>query len=196
VSATRTAKKSRRCGTSGHTIAKNRHIRVFRLGSPDLYSASACVLPRGRVRHLGDYENDGGGEWDGVYGFQLAGDFVAYEDAICDRTDCTGSVKSLNVVTREMAHRARIPLAAFLTVVHPRHRMFFRLLAATGLRVSEAIALQRRHLHLDGSKPHVKVRRARVKGRMEPPKTRYGKRNVPLDPALVRELREHLAASE
>jgi hypothetical protein len=118
------AKKPVRCATSGHTIAKNRHVRVFRVGSPDFYSAYACVLPRGRVRHLGDYENDGGGEWDGVYGFQLAGDFVAYEDAICDRTDCTGSIKSFNVVTREMAHRARIPIgetSRFYVLVLNRH---------------------------------------------------------------------------
>src|SRR4051794_19880795 len=45
-------------------------------------------------------------------------------------------------------------LAAFLAQVHPRHRLFFRLLASTGLRISEAIALQRKHLHLDGSSPH------------------------------------------
>ena len=34
---------------------------------------------------------------------------MAYEDALCDRTDCTGSIKSFNVATRQMLHRARIP---------------------------------------------------------------------------------------
>jgi hypothetical protein len=104
-------KKAVRCATSGHTIAKNRHIRVFRVGASDYYSAYACVLPRGRVRHLGDYEGDGSLSWDGVYGFKLAGDFVAYEDALCDHSGgCGGgSLKSFNVVTRQMAHRARIP---------------------------------------------------------------------------------------
>jgi integrase len=53
----------------------------------------------------------------------------------------------------------RAQLASFLALVHPRYRLFFRFLAATGLRRSEAIALQRKHLHLDGSTPHVKVRR-------------------------------------
>src|SRR5207302_115510 len=67
----------------------------------------------------------------------------------------------------------------------------------TGLRISEAIGLQRRHLALDGSKPHVKVRRAIVKRREEPPKSRHGKRNVPLSASLVSKLRQHLAdASE
>lgn len=39
-------------------------------------------------------------------------------------------------------------LAMFLRVVHPRHRVFFELLAANGLRVSEAIALQWRQCSL------------------------------------------------
>jgi hypothetical protein len=103
------ARKALRCATSGHTIAKNRHIRVFRVGDPIYHSTYACVLPRGRVRHLGDYDGDGSTEWDGVYGFVLAGTIVAYEDALCDRTDCTGSIKSFNVASREMVHRARIP---------------------------------------------------------------------------------------
>ena len=55
-------------------------------------------------------------------------------------------------------------------VLPDRWRLFFRFLAATGLRISEAIALEWRHLELDGSSPHVKVRRALVKGRMGPPR--------------------------
>src|SRR4051794_41391429 len=66
------------------------------------------------------------------------------------------------------------------------------LIASTGLRVSEAIGLQRRHVHLDGSRPHVKVRRAVVKRRVEPPKTKRGRRDVPLSPALVLKLRTHM----
>jgi integrase len=81
-------------------------------------------------------------------------------------------------------------LDAVLRVVHPRHRLMFRLLAETGLRVSELIALQWRHLRLDGSEPAVRVRRAIVRGRVQPPKSRYGKRDVALDAALVSALRE------
>ena len=104
------AKKPRHCSTSGRTVAKNDRIRVFRVGSADFYSAYACVLPRGRIRHLGNFEDNGGGEWDGVYGFVVAGRFAAYEDALCDRTDCTGSIKVLDIASREMVHRARIPV--------------------------------------------------------------------------------------
>ena len=71
-----------------------------------------------------------------------------------------------------------------------------RLLALTGLRVSELLALQWRHLRLDGSGPAVRVRRAIPRGRVEPPKSRYGRRDVPLDVDLVSELRRHRQASE
>jgi integrase len=76
-------------------------------------------------------------------------------------------------------------LATFLELAPARHRLMFRLLAATGLRVSELFALQWRHLQLDGGEPHVKVRRAIVRGRVEPPKTRHGRREVPLPHSLV-----------
>jgi hypothetical protein len=90
-------------------VTKSQRVRVFRVGSTGFYSAYACMLPGGRIRHLGNFENDGGGEWDGVYGFVVAGRFVAYEDALCDRTSCTGSIKVLDVASRQMVHRARIP---------------------------------------------------------------------------------------
>ena len=47
--------------------------------------------------------------------------------------------------------------------------------------VSELVALQWRHLRLDGSEPAVRVRRAIVRGRDHPPKSRNGRRNVPLE---------------
>jgi integrase len=66
----------------------------------------------------------------------------------------------------------RSELDTLLALIPDRHRLLFRVLASTGLRISEAVALQWRHLQLDGSSPHVKVRRALVKGRMGPPKLR------------------------
>jgi integrase len=81
-------------------------------------------------------------------------------------------------------------LAGLLAVIPVRHGVFFRLLAATGLRISEAIALQWRHLHLEGSSPHVKVRRGVVRGTLGPPKSRYSRREVPLDAELVQALRK------
>lgn len=75
-----------------------------------------------------------------------------------------------------------------------RHRLLFELLASTGLRVSEAIALQRLHLQLDAEKPEVCVRRAIVRERVEPPKSKHGRREVRLPAPLAAKLRAHLAA--
>ena len=86
--------------------------------------------------------------------------------------------------------------ASFLLVVDPRWRVFFELLAATGMRVSEAIALRWRDLQLDGDRAAVRVRRARVRGVYGPPKSRHGVRDVPLPFDLVRALRERRTASE
>jgi integrase len=90
----------------------------------------------------------------------------------------------------------REQLAAFLGVVHPRHRLMFRFLAATGVRWSELIALRWRDLRLDGSEPCVRVRRAIVRGRVKPPKSKYGRREIPLSASLVVELRRHRKDSE
>jgi integrase len=46
-------------------------------------------------------------------------------------------------------------LRTLLALMPERWRLCFRVLACTGLRVSEAIALQWFHLHLDGSTPHL-----------------------------------------
>jgi integrase len=90
----------------------------------------------------------------------------------------------------------RDELATLLDMIPGDWQTFFRLLAATGLRVSEAVALQWRHFDLDGSSPHVKVRRAIVRGRVGPPKSRHGRREVPLEHSLVVALRERRRASE
>jgi len=96
----------------------------------------------------------------------------------------------------EVRALSRDELATLLELLPDRWRTFFWLLAATGLRVSEALALQWRHLELDGSSPHVKVRRGFVRGRIEPPKSRHGRRQVPLEHTLVAALRERRGDSE
>lgn len=82
-------------------------------------------------------------------------------------------------------------LEMFLRVVDRQHQLLFRVLASTGLRVSEAIGLQWQQLHLDDSDPHLRVRRAIVEGVVGAPKSKHARRNVPLSFELVRALREH-----
>jgi integrase len=88
-----------------------------------------------------------------------------------------------------------------VALVHAEHRPMFKLLAATGLRRSELLALEVRHLHLDGAQPHVRVRqRARwQKGKgqvLGPLKSRHARRELPIPLALADELRTHLADKE
>jgi integrase len=98
----------------------------------------------------------------------------------------TTEEQEVKVLTREQ-------LAAVLAMAPDRHRPLFELLATCGLRISEAIGLQRLHLQLDASAPEVCIRRAIVGGRTEPPKTKYGRRDIRLPASLVSRLRVHLA---
>jgi integrase len=95
----------------------------------------------------------------------------------------------------EVRAMSREQLAVLLALIPADHRLFFRLLAATGLRISEAVALQWRHVQLDGDRPHVKVRRALVRSTMGPPKSKHGRRDVPISAALVDALRAQRAAT-
>jgi integrase len=90
----------------------------------------------------------------------------------------------------------RPQLAAVLAAVDRRHRLRFQVMAATGLRISELIALQWRHVVLDGVRPRVRVRRRIVRGRVGPPKSRRSRRDVPLPPSLARALRSWRAETE
>ena len=85
-------------------------------------------------------------------------------------------------------------LAVVIEHAPERHRLLLELLAATGLRISEAIALQRLHVQLETPEPEVCVRRALVRGRIEPPKTKHGRREVRLPDSLAAKLGAHLTA--
>lgn len=92
----------------------------------------------------------------------------------------------------EVKALSREQLVAVLSMVPDRHRLLFGLLAGCGLRISEAIALQRLHFQLDDGPPEVCIRRALVKGRVGPPKSRHGRREVRLPDSLARAVRERL----
>jgi integrase len=79
-----------------------------------------------------------------------------------------------------------------LGVAPERHRLLFRLLAAAGARISEALALQWGDLALDGEAPVVQIRRARVKGAMKPPKSQVRPRLGTTPPAFTLSVCVHL----
>ena len=100
----------------------------------------------------------------------------------------------LEAESEEIKVFSREQLSAILATAPERHRPLFELLASCGLRISEALALQRLHLQLDTEEPEVCVRRAIVRERIEPPKSRHGRREVRLPAAVAASLRDHLAA--
>ncbi len=84
---------------------------------------------------------------------------------------------------------SRAQLVTFLGIVYPTHRLMLDFAARTGLRASEVLGLDGRHLHLSGSTPHVKVRQRLRGGKVGPVKSRHGRRDVPLPHDLVERLR-------
>ena len=73
------------------------------------------------------------------------------------------------------------------------HRLMFELLAATGVRRSELLAFEGRHLVLDEARPYVmvrqRVRRRRGEGLVIGPlKSRYSRRDLPISMALAKRL--------
>jgi integrase len=90
---------------------------------------------------------------------------------------------------------SREQLAAVLSMAPARHRLLLEILAGCGLRISEALALQRLHFQLDDGPPEVCIRRAYVKGRIVPPKTKRGRREVRLSASLAARVRAYLDAN-
>lgn len=85
-------------------------------------------------------------------------------------------------------------LNAFLASIRAhRLRVMFRLIAVTGLRRGEAIALHWTDLDLDGGACTVRWQLVDAGGgaRLGPPKTRRGARVLPLDSATMALLRQH-----
>jgi integrase len=83
----------------------------------------------------------------------------------------------------------REQLGRLLSEIPQAHEPLFVLLASTGLRISEAIALRWCDLDLDASPPRLRVRRAIVGGIVGAPKSRHGARTIPLADRLAGRLR-------
>jgi len=82
-------------------------------------------------------------------------------------------------------------LTALLNACPTEWQPLFRLLAGTGLRWSEAAALRWQDVDLSGPNPQVRVRRAHVRGRMGPPKSKASRREVLIGPDVVEHLKAH-----
>ena len=80
-------------------------------------------------------------------------------------------------------------VTAIVAVAEGRYQVLYTLLAGTGLRIAEALALEI-DKHLDGTT--IKVRQSLWKGRVYSPKTPNAQRDIDLDPALGAILRQFI----
>jgi integrase len=109
----------------------------------------------------------------------------AVEDGLVDR-DPTLSIRiqtNKRKAPRDALTQAQV-LRLLAAVPNERDRLFVRLVAETGLRISEAAPLRWRDL--DGGT--VSVERRVRKGKIGDPKTPAARRRVPLSPSLARDL--------
>lgn len=84
-------------------------------------------------------------------------------------------------------------LRALLAEIPAEHRLMVELLAHTGLRIGEAVAL--RWSDVDFGRRRLGVRRRLYRGAYAPPKSRYGRRDIPLSEGMARRLWEERKAS-
>jgi integrase len=91
---------------------------------------------------------------------------------------------------KERRFLTRAELAALLDEAPAKWLPLFELLAVTGRRISEAIALRWSDLHFDVPAPRLQVSRAIVNGVVGAPKSRHGKLLVALPTGLAATLRE------
>ncbi len=117
----------------------------------------------------------------------------ALEDELIERNPCAGvrvtrpADAELDDDRKEKAKAmTEEELARVLAELAVGHRPLFELLAGTGLRIAEALAL--RWSDLDLGRRQLHVRRRYYRGSFAPPKTRSGRRTVPLSPGMAQTL--------
>jgi integrase len=79
-------------------------------------------------------------------------------------------------------------LRKLLAALPEKWRLLFEFMAHTGLRIGETLALQWQHVDL--GRRRVQVRRRWYRGSFAPPKSRYGRRDVPITEGMARALWE------
>lgn len=125
---------------------------------------------------------------------------VALDDAVRDgllATNPAAAVKRPHVARHEAAHLSPADVVRLLDAAKDsRHHLALTLIATTGLRKGEALALRWTDLDLDGGLLRVAGTLGRVGGKLtvSEPKTTRSRRAVPLSSALTAALKQHRTA--
>ncbi len=126
---------------------------------------------------------------------------AALSHAVDDGLIAANPVRNVRVgrtVTREMTTLSTGEFAILLGAIEERYQPLIATLAGTGLRWSEATALQVGDVHLDDTVPILRITRAwkhtgtRARA-LGPPKSKAGRRTVALPPQVVASLRPLIA---
>jgi integrase len=88
---------------------------------------------------------------------------------------------------REIRAMTRAELAAFLRECSGEWRLFFELLAHTGLRISEALGLMWGDIEFE-DRPRLNIRRQACRGDVGELKSDYSRRTIPLSPGVAERL--------
>src|SRR5262249_22136425 len=111
---------------------------------------------------------------------------TAFEEGLIRSNPAAGLRIVQRVEVAESEQRAKAlseeELRALLYEIPAEWRLFFEFLGHTGLRIGEAVALT--WADVDFGKQRVHVRKRLYRGRFDAPKSRYGRRAVPLSPGL------------
>jgi integrase len=115
---------------------------------------------------------------------------TAFEEGLIRSNPASGLRIAQRVDVGETEERTKAlteeQLRALLGEIPNEWRLFFEFLTRTGLRIGEAIALTWEDI--DFGKRRLHVRRRLYRGRLDAPKSRYGKRTIPLSEGLARAL--------
>jgi integrase len=116
-----------------------------------------------------------------------------------DEEDLPRPFPRINVENDDGGQETIETMELVISLVHSRHRLLFELLGATGVRRSELLAFEIRHLELDRDRPFVRVRQRvrRRKGKglvIGPLKSRHARRDLPIPIELAERLRAHLGS--
>ncbi|HPA82112.1 MAG TPA: tyrosine-type recombinase/integrase [Thermoanaerobaculales bacterium] len=123
----------------------------------------------------------------------------AVADGLLPRNPAKGTRPPREQARREIQGMTREEARRFLAAADgDRLRGLWRLLLAVGLRPSEALGLEWRHLELDGDPPALRVEQTLVRLQdrwlLRDPKTDGSRRVIPLSPETVEDLRRHRVA--